>query len=196
MIYEPQNPFIQATLKKVMEINQSNMIIVNQILGNINQNSNLRKKYEEMLKNNLCEKVGITRIESGKLRMRKSTDKKTDVAFMFEHNPNLRNNDVIYMDDNKMILLSLEPESVVIITLKKSYENEENIFPLSIKIGHSLGNLHRPIKVTKNQVIFPLQAETELEMLKKMFSSFNQFLDIQSENMIFEPDEGSNIHEH
>jgi urease accessory protein len=160
-----------------MERNQNNMIIVNQILGNINQNSNLRKKYEEMLKNNLCEKIGITRIESGKLRMRKSTDKKTDVAFMFEHNPNLRNNDVIYMDD-------------------KSYENEENIFPLSIKIGHSLGNLHRPIKVTKNQVIFPLQAETELEMLNKMFSPFNQFLDIRSENMIFEPDEGSNIHEH
>jgi urease accessory protein len=94
-----------------------------------------------------------------------------------------------------MILLSLEPESVAIITLK-SYENKENIFPLSIKIGHSLGNLHRPIKVTKNQVIFPLQAETELEMLHKMFSPFSQFLDIRSENMIFEPDEGSNIHEH
>ena len=171
------------------------MIIVNQILGNISQNSNLRKKYEEMLKNNLCEKVGITRMESGKLRMRKSTDKKTDVAFIFEHNTNLRNNDVIYMDDNKMILLSLEPESVAIITLK-SYENKENIFPLSIKIGHSIGNLHRPIKVTKNQVIFPLQAETELEMLKKMFSSYDKFLDIQSGNMIFEPDEGSNIHEH
>jgi urease accessory protein len=172
------------------------MITVNQILGNINQNSNLRTKYEEMLKNNLCEKVLITRMESEKLRMRKSTDKKTDVAFMFEHNTNLRNDDVIYMDDNKMILLTLESESVAIITFK-SYENKENIFPLSVKIGHTLGNLHRPIKVTKNQVIFPLQAETELEMLKKRFSSFNQFLDIRSDNMIFEPDEeGSNIHEH
>ena len=99
------------------------MITVNQILGNINQNSNLRKKYEEMLKNNLCEKVLITRMESEKLRMRKSTDKKTDVAFMFEHNPNLRNDDVIFMDDNKMILLTLESESVAIITFK-SYENK------------------------------------------------------------------------
>ena len=171
------------------------MITVNQILGNINQNSNLRKKYEEMLKNNLCERVVITRMEAEKLRMRKSTDKKTDVAFIFEHSPNLRNDDVIFMDDNKMILLTIESESVAIITFK-SYENKDNIFPLSVKIGHRLGNLHRPIKVTKNQVIFPLQAETELEMLKKMFSSFNQFLDIRSENMIFEPDEGSNIHEH
>src|SRR5918996_1172181 len=94
------------------------MITVNQILGNINQNSNLKKKYEEMLKNDLCEKVVITRMESEKLRMRKSTDKKTDVAFIFEHNPNLRNNDVIFMDDNKMILLGLESESVAIITFK------------------------------------------------------------------------------
>lgn len=171
------------------------MITVNQILGNIKTDSNLRKKYDYMLKNSLCEKVVITRMEAEKLRMRKSTDKKTDVAFIFEHNPNLRNDDVIFMDDNKMIMLTLESESVAIITFK-SYEDKEIIFPLSVKIGHSLGNLHRPIKVTKNQVIFPLQAETELEMLKKMFSSYDKFLDIQRGNMIFEPDEGSNIHEH
>ncbi|HEX7141263.1 MAG TPA: hypothetical protein VF222_02170, partial [Nitrososphaeraceae archaeon] len=155
-----------------------------------------RKKYEEMLKNNLCEKVVITRMETEKLRMRKSTDKKTDVAFMFERNPNLRNDDVIFMDNKKMILLTLESEAVAIITFKSYYEDKENIFPLSVRIGHSLGNLHRPIKVTKNQVIFPIQAETELEMLKKMFSSFSKFIDIRSDNMIFEPDEGSNIHEH
>jgi len=171
------------------------MITINQILGNITTDSNLRKKYEYMLKNDLCEKVVITRMETEKLRMRKTTDKETDVAFIFEHNPNLRNDDVIFMDDNKMIMLTLESESVAIITFK-SYKDNENIFPLSVKIGHSLGNLHRPIKVTKNQVIFPMQAETELEMLKKMFSSYNKFLDIQSANMIFEPDEGSNIHEH
>jgi urease accessory protein len=171
------------------------MITVNQILGNIKTDSNLKKKYDYMLKNSLCEKVVITRMEAEKLRMRKSTDKKTDVAFIFEHNPNLRNDDVIFMDDNKMIMLTLESESVAIITFK-SYEDKEIIFPLSVKIGHSLGNLHRPIKVTKNQVIFPLQAETELEMLKKMFSSYDKFLDIQSCIMIFEPDEGSNIHEH
>jgi hypothetical protein len=45
------------------------MITVNQILGNINTDSNLRKKYEYMLKNDLCEKVVITRMETEKLRM-------------------------------------------------------------------------------------------------------------------------------
>jgi urease accessory protein len=171
------------------------MITVNQILGNINKNSALKKKYEEMVKNNNCEKVVINRLESQKLRMRKNTDKKTDVIFMFEHAPHFRNGDVIFLDAEKMILLTLEPELVAIITITNSL-NKDDSFPLSVKIGHNLGNLHRPIKVTKNQIIFPIQAETELEMLKKMFSSFNKFLDIKTDMMIFEPDEGADIHEH
>ena len=171
------------------------MITVNKILGNINKNSNLKNKYEDMIKNNNCEKIVINRLESQKLRMRKNTDKKTDVIFMLEHPPHLRNGDVIFLDEEKMILLTLEPELVAIITFTSSL-NTDDSFPLSVKIGHNLGNLHRPIKVTKNQVIFPIQAETELEMLKKMFSSFNKFLDIKTDMMIFEPDEGSDIHEH
>ncbi|HSF00410.1 MAG TPA: hypothetical protein VLA48_05890 [Nitrososphaeraceae archaeon] len=171
------------------------MITVNKILGNINKNSNLKNKYEDMIKNNNCEKIVINRLESQKLRMRKNTDKKTDVIFMLEHTPHLRNGDVIFLDKEKMILLTLEPELVAIITFTSSL-NTDDSFPLSVKIGHNLGNLHRPIKVTKNQVIFPIQAETELEMLKKMFSSFNKFLDIKTDMMIFEPDEGSDIHEH
>ena len=171
------------------------MITVNKILGNINENSDLKKKYENMIKNNNCEKVVISRLESQKLRMRKNTDKKTDVIFMLEHTPHLRNGDVIFLDEEKMILLTLEPELVAIITFTSSL-NTDDSFPLSVKIGHNLGNLHRPIKVTKNQVIFPIQAETELGMLKKMFSSFNKFLDIKTDMMIFEPDEGSDIHEH
>ena len=171
------------------------MITVNKILGNINKNSNLKNKYEDMIKNNNCEKIVINRLESQKLRMRKNTDKKTDVIFIFEHTPHLRNGDVIFLNAEKMILLTLEPELVAIFTFKSSV-NKDDSFPLSVKIGHNLGNLHRPIKVTKNQVIFPIQAETELEMLKKMFSSFNKFLDIKTDMMIFEPDEGSDIHEH
>ena len=77
------------------------MITVNKILGNINKNSDLKNKYEDMIKNNNCEKVVINRLESQKLRMRKNTDKKTDVIFMLEHPPHLRNGDVIFLDEKK-----------------------------------------------------------------------------------------------
>jgi len=176
------------------------MITVNHILGNIYKNFDLEQKYDEMKKNNNCEQVIINRSELQKLRMRKNTDNNTDVVFIFDHTPHLRNGDVVFLDAKKMILLTLEPELVAIITLSnlanKGNKDDDDFFPLLVKIGHSLGNLHRPIKVTKNQIVFPIQAETELEMLKKMFSSFGKFVDIKTDTVIFEPDEGSNIHEH
>ena len=63
------------------------MITVNHILGNININSDLKKKYEDMIKNNNCEKVVINRLESQKLRMRKNTDNQTDVIFSAKNGP-------------------------------------------------------------------------------------------------------------
>jgi urease accessory protein len=171
------------------------MITVNHVLGNINTNQDLKKKYEDMIKNNNIEKVIINRSDSQKLRMRKFTDKQTDVIFIFDHNHHLKNDDVVFFDSNKMILLNLTPEPVAIITCTLSSKSED-YFPISVKIGHNLGNLHRPIKVTKNQIIFPIQAESELEMLNKMFSSFTAFIDIKTDTLIFEPDEGSDIHEH
>ena len=171
------------------------MITVNQILGNITTNSDLKKKYEDMIKNNNIEKVLIDRSDSQKLRMRKYTDKQTDIIFIFDHSPHLKNDDVVFLDPNRMILINLRPELVGIITCTLT-PNKEDYFPISVKIGHNLGNLHRPIKVTKNQIIFPIQAESELEMLNKMFSSFNRFIDIKTDTLVFEPDEGSDIHEH
>jgi len=171
------------------------MITVNQILGNITTNSDLKKKYEDMIKNNNIEKVLIDRSDSQKLRMRKYTDKQTDIIFIFDHSPHLKNGDVIFLDPNKMILLNLRPELVAIITCTLT-SNTDDYFLVSVKIGHNLGNLHRPIKVTKNQIIFPIQDKSELEMLNKMFSSFNQYIDIKTDTLIFEPDEGSDIHEH
>ena len=171
------------------------MITINNIIGNLTRDSKLKEKYELMLGKGMCEKVKINRLESQRLRMRKNTDKGSDVIFVFDHNPQLRHGDVVFSDDEKMIIVELEPEYVGIITLK-NYNNNKDTFSMSIKIGHTLGNLHRPIQVTKNQVYFPLQAETEIEMVTKLFSSFSQFLDIKTDYMIFEPEEGHHIHEH
>ena len=170
------------------------MLLIKNIIGNITRDHQLKEKYDLINSKGNSEKVTISRLETQKLRMRKNTDKGADVAFVFEHNSQLRHGDVIYLDENKMILLELEPEYVGIITLKDT--NKDEVFLLSMKIGHTLGNLHRPIQVTKNQVVFPLQADTELEMLKKLFAPFKRFIEIKTDHMVFEPEEGHHIHEH
>ncbi|MEM4715260.1 MAG: hypothetical protein QXW85_03975, partial [Candidatus Nitrosocaldus sp.] len=54
-------------------------IHVSSIIGNISKDSMLRARYEEMLKQGLCETVKVNRLESERVRMRKATNKGGDV---------------------------------------------------------------------------------------------------------------------
>ena len=57
------------------------MITINNIIGNITRDSKLKEQYEFMFDKGKCEKIKINRLECQKLRMRKSTDKGSDVVF-------------------------------------------------------------------------------------------------------------------
>ncbi|MGB8935468.1 MAG: hypothetical protein WCC17_10235 [Candidatus Nitrosopolaris sp.] len=57
------------------------------------------------------------------------------------------------------------------------------------------GNLHRPIKLEENKIYFPIQADTEMEMFKKLFETINEHLVIKKTAMVFKPEDGTEIHE-
>ena len=67
---------------------------------------------------------------------------------------------------------------------------------LSTKIGHTLGNMHRPIKISGEKIYFPIQADSEIELLNKMFQPIRDHLSITKAKMVFEPEEGIHVHEH
>jgi urease accessory protein len=56
--------------------------------------------------------------------------------------------------------------------------------------------MHRPIRVINNKVYFPIQSDSEIELFKKLFHNLSQDIDIKTENIIFEPDTGYDIHGH
>ena len=58
------------------------MLTITSILGNIKKDPLLNKKYEELFQKNLVENVMIQRSESEKVRMRKISDKGTDIGFI------------------------------------------------------------------------------------------------------------------
>jgi len=70
------------------------------------------------------------------------------------------------------------------------------LFNIAIKLGHTIGNMHRPIKITNGKIYFPIQSESEIELFQKIFSKLRGHLDIKEENIIFEPDSGYDIHRH
>ncbi len=165
------------------------------VLGNINNDKKLKEKYDEMAARNVCETIKISRLESQRVRMRKISDKGTDVALTLPPGTRLKHGDVIIITENKMVVVVIEPESVIMIEIRDNI-HQDDVVEVPVRIGHTIGNLHRPIKLEGNKIYFPIQADTELEMFKKLFEPVKEHLDIKKTTLVFEPEDGTEIHEH
>lgn len=171
------------------------MITVDSVLGNINHDKKLKEKYDEMTTRKVCETIKISRLESQRVRMRKISDKGTDVALTLPPGTRLKHGDVIIITENKMVVVGIESEDVIMIEIKDNI-HQDDIVEVPVRVGHTIGNLHRPIRLEGNKIYFPIQADTELEMFRKLFEPINEHLDIKKTTMVFEPEDGTEIHEH
>ena len=165
------------------------------VLGNINRDKKLKEKYDEMTARKVCETIKISRLESQRIRMRKISDKGTDVALTLTPGTRLKHGDVIIITENKMVVVGIESEDVIMIEIRDNI-HQDDIVEVPVRVGHTIGNLHRPIRLEGNKIYFPIQADTELEMFKKLFEPINEHLDIKKTTMVFEPEDGTEIHEH
>lgn len=171
------------------------MIHINKIVGNINSDSDLDEKYQYMMKKDKVEEIQLSRLEADRIRLRKLSNKGTDLALTMQPGSHINDGDVVLLTEEKMIIVKRESENVAIISLNNDI-SAKKILETAIKLGHIIGNMHRPIKVTNNKVYFPIQSDYEVELFKKLFYNLRQDIDVKNENMIFEPDLGYDIHGH
>ena len=171
------------------------MIHIHKIIGNIHSDSELNDKYQEMIKTGLVEKIEITRLESDRARIRKISDKGTDLALTLIPGSHINNGDVVMLSEEKMVIANRTPENVAMISLK-GLMSQDQLFETAIKIGHTIGNMHRPIKVVSDKIYFPLQSKSEVELFQTLLSNLINNIVIKSENIIFEPESGYDVHEH
>ena len=171
------------------------MIHIHKIIGNIHSDSELNDKYQEMIKTGLVEKIEITRLESDRARIRKISDKGTDLALTLIPGSHINNGDVVMLTEEKMVIANRTPENVAMISLK-GLMSQDQLFETAIKIGHTIGNMHRPIKVVSDKIYFPLQSKSEVELFQTLLSNLINNIVIRSENIIFEPESGYDVHEH
>lgn len=171
------------------------MIHIHKIIGNIHSNSDLNDKYQEMIKTGLVEKIEITRLESDRARIRKISDKGTDLALTLIPGSHINNGDVVMLTEEKMVIANRTPENVAMISLK-GLMSQDQLFETAIKIGHTIGNMHRPIKVVSDKIYFPIQSQSEVELFQTLLSNLINNIVIKSENIIFEPESGYDVHEH
>lgn len=175
------------------------MLTIDQIVGNIYNDIKLETTYKEFVSKQRNETFLITRTESQRQRMRKVSNKGTDIALSFHSgSQHLRHGDVLLLNDNQIIVVEIEPENVLQVEILKETltESTESLIQIPVQIGHTIGNLHRPIKLDGSRIYFPIQAESEIEMFRKLFHPFHHHIEIQSKKIVFEPTESMNVHEH
>jgi urease accessory protein len=85
-----------------------------------------------------------------------------------------------------MVVVEIEPENVLMIEIKRNI-HDDDVVEVPLRIGHTIGNLHRPIKLERHKIYFPIQADAEVDMFKKLFGPINEHLDIKKRMMVFEP---------
>ncbi len=171
------------------------MITISSIIGNLYHDSNLRKQYDEMSSQSLCESIRINRMEAQRVRMRKRSSKGTDIALTMTPGTKLRHGDILMLANDKMITIELEPENLAVIEVKDNI-HEHDAVEVPATIGHAIGNLHRPIKLEGRKIYFPIQTDSEIDMFKKIFGRLSDHLQITQTKMVFEPEEGTDVHEH
>ena len=170
------------------------MIAISSVIGNIFQDKELADKFEKLQKTMACEVLKFSRSELDKTRFRKQTDKGTDIGCILDSEHKLNNGDVMYSNPEKFIVIEQIPEKVISIKIKKIEANYKEIL---VKLGHIIGNRHRPIQIDKNgQIIFPILSDSELDTFRKLFSEIIGNLEMKVEHQIFEPRNGMDVHEH
>ena len=133
------------------------------------------------------EHLRISRHDAEKSRLRKSTDRGTDIGIVLEQGTRLQHGDIL-QGGEKTIVVEQIPEKVATLKIDKS--DTESL----ILAGHIIGNRHRPVSIKDNTIHFPIQADSEIEVFEKLLSGVNAKITV--EEIIFTPHDMAWVSEH
>jgi urease accessory protein len=171
------------------------VLTVTSIVGNVESNPAFAESYARLSASGEVETVILPRSEAQRSRMRKVSDAGTDIAITLEDGHHPRHGDVLLAGNNRMIVVRYEPEDVLRFTMKDGLPDEEKI-AVAVKLGHFIGNLHRPICTKGDAVYIPLQSEVEVESIVKALGPIASLVEVRYMKTVFEPEEGSSLHSH
>jgi len=168
---------------------------VTSVVGNMRTDKRLKDVYQKLSMEDKVERILLSRMEAQKSRIRRFSDAGTDIAINLNHNSMLKHGDVLLIENNRMIIVEYEPEDVLGLKIKNNLSNDQKV-AIALKLGHIIGNLHRPICIRDNVTYIPIQSESEIVNIRKILLPIIDYIDIHNEKIIFEQDEGAEVHAH
>ena len=166
---------------------------VTSILGNIFTEKAMARSYRKKLDGGNAEHLYLSRFEMDRLRLRRKTDRGTDIALVLEQGNRLRHGDVVEIPGRHIVVIQL-PEKVMSVRLNGNDSME--MAKAAALAGHAIGNRHRPISVEGQTISFPAMADSELTSFKKLFRGLG--VELFTEEKVFLPtvETGGEHHHH
>ena len=176
---------------------EKRILQVSNIVGNIYREKKLMSKYLSLRSVGRTEVLKLSRFEAERIRLRRKTDRGTDLAILTSQDTKVSHGDVLIATNKRFIIVQQEPEPVMTIRLRTIKPLSKTI-SVSTFIGHVIGNLHRPISMDYKgrHIVFPLQSDLEFNLFERLFSKVLDYVDLKVEHEVFLPDHGANTHEH
>jgi urease accessory protein len=164
------------------------MLLVNGVAGNIFTNKRLGEKSRQARKADETERLLVSRSEMERLRLRRKTDRGTDIGIVLERGNRLHHGDVLELKE-KFIVVEQMPEKVASVIMEERGKLE--MVDMAALIGHTIGNRHRPISIRQGKISFPIQNDSEIEVFEKLMPAGVR---LDSSVQVFVP--SGDVHEH
>lgn len=163
-------------------------------MGNVFSDTSIASKYRRTKSAGNSENLYLARVEMERVRLRRKTDKGTDVALVMEPGTSLQHGDVLLEDRDKFIVVMQLPEKVMRVRITE--KSKSRLAEAWALVGHAIGNRHRPISVEDGAISFPVMGESELATFEQLFAGHNIKLGI--EEKVFFPigSTGGTHHQH
>lgn len=129
------------------------MYTVDHIIGNTNHDDALGEAAEAHDSAGTLERVLLDAGERKKSRLRVHTEAGTDLGVLVDK-PELEDGDVLYHDDDRMIVVSFEEREALTIDLPT-----ETALSTALELGHRVGNQHWDLAVEGGTAYVAVEAE-------------------------------------
>ena len=165
---------------------------IEEITGNINRDQGLNGIYRDLMSRGAADRILLQRRDATKSRLRVSSERGTDVMIDVPRGTTLRHGDVLYVGDNKILVVEWLPEETMIITMSAAEDWKERV-ETAAKIGYILGIKHFPLFAVGTEIVVPIEGSKE--DLSKAFATFAG-INIRFEKRILDVEPEMIGHEH
>ncbi len=139
-----------------------------------------------------AEYIRMERGEMQKSRLRRTTDRGTDVGLDLPAGTTLHDGDLV-RGEGRTVMIRQMPETVGVISPAGGPVPAD----MWMLAAHAIGNMHRPISVGRDEIIFPVQDASERETFARMLDRVGTGrFEIIVREAVFEPHEAADVAGH